>query len=66
MKEYREALLNSGTEVEQKLKILDELLDKQPATEIIKSSKIGKVIRKMAENSNEGSKFLSQWTVIFY
>jgi len=57
MAEYREALQNPGIDVEQKIKILDELLDKEPATEIIKSSKIGKVIRKLAANSNEGSKF---------
>jgi hypothetical protein len=53
--EYKDALLNPELDPEEKMKILNELLEKQPSTQIIQSSKIGKVIRKLAENTSEGS-----------
>ncbi len=52
--EYKDALLNPELDPEEKMKILNELLEKQPSTQIIQSSKIGKVIRKLAENTSEG------------
>ena len=35
MTEYRQALLDPGVEIDRKIRILDELLGKEPATEII-------------------------------
>jgi hypothetical protein len=39
-------------------------MEKQPATQIIQSSKIGKVIRKLAEDSSEGTLNLSFKTAL--
>lgn len=52
--EYRDALQDPRVDQDRKLEILDELLSKQPATEIIQSSRIGKVIRRLALSSSEG------------
>jgi len=52
--EYKDALLDPKLDSDEKIKILNELIEKQPSTEIIQSSKIGKVIRKLAENTSEG------------
>ena len=53
--EYKDALLNTELDPEEKMKILNELIEKQPSTQIIQSSNIGKVIRKLAENTSEGT-----------
>ena len=52
--EYKDALLDPELDPEEKMKILNELIEKQPSTQIIQSSNIGKVIRKLAENTSEG------------
>jgi hypothetical protein len=51
--EYKEVLQNPGVEETEKIRILDELLEKEPATKIIQTSKIGKVIRNLSKE-NEG------------
>ena len=53
MTEYRDALKDPEVDETRKLEILDELLSKEPATEIIQSSKIGKVIKKLAQSPTE-------------
>ena len=52
--EYRESLKDPDVSPEEKIKILNELIEKQPSTQIISSSKIGKVIRRLRQDTSEG------------
>ena len=49
-------LKDPNVEEEEKLKILKTLRKKQPSTEIIKSTGVGKVLRKLLRNSASSSK----------
>jgi len=46
-------LKNSEVDNQEKVKILKKLLDKQPSTEIIVESGIGKVVKKLMKNSED-------------
>ena len=48
-------LKDPNVEEEEKLKILKTLRKKQPSTEIIKSTSVGKVLRKLLRNSTSSS-----------
>jgi hypothetical protein len=47
-------LKNPDVSPEEKVKILNELIEKQPSTQIISSSKIGKVVRRLRQDTSEG------------
>ena len=52
--QYRDSLKNPDVSPEEKVKILNELIEKQPSTQIISSSKIGKVVRRLRQDTSEG------------
>ena len=55
MSEYKAALLDPDVDPDEKVRILGDLIRKEPSTHIIQSTKIGKVIRKLAQDSSEGN-----------